>query len=166
MPAATMIVSGPSSSSPSTVPPQMPSAAVQMQEGIRQAEVILTSQVQTLVDAKMDEVQALKKQVADISGQMQAMQHVAQEQNKHISTIDETVKNLAGQVEQRHATTQAEIGKLCSTLNDFALQSRQQMKAYDDNLDAKLETMGALLLSKLGATKKRPIDEDDSTMER
>eukprot|EP00971_Amphidinium_carterae_P149808 2969834-Amphidinium_carterae.1 len=168
MPAATVIVSGPTSSSPSSssVPPQTPSVAVQMQEGIRQAEVILTSQVQTLVDEKMDEVQALKKQVADISGQMQAMQHVAQEQNKHIGTIDETVKNLAGQVEQRHATTQAEIGKLCSTLNDFALQSRQQMKAYDDNLDAKLETMGALLLSKLGATKKRPKEEDDSNMER
>eukprot|EP00971_Amphidinium_carterae_P148512 2944314-Amphidinium_carterae.1 len=168
LPSANLIVTGsPScSSSLSTTPTQLPSAAVQMQEGIRQAEVILTSQVQTLVDEKMDEVQALKKQVADISDQMQAMQQATLDQNKHIGTIDETVRNLAGQVDQRHATTQAEIGKLCSTLNDFALQSREQMKAYDDNLDAKLESMGALLLNKLGATKKRPMDDDDSKMER
>eukprot|EP00971_Amphidinium_carterae_P136026 2695406-Amphidinium_carterae.1 len=140
MPAATMIVAAPSPASPSlpAASPQVPSAAAQMQEGIRQAEVILSSQVQTLVDEKMDEVQALKQQVAEISGQMQAMQTATLEQNKQIGTIDETVKNLAGQVEQRHATTQAEIGKLCSTLNDFALQNRQQMKAFDDNLDAKL----------------------------
>eukprot|EP00971_Amphidinium_carterae_P196543 3900465-Amphidinium_carterae.1 len=119
--------------------PPLATVSAQMQEGMKQTEILLAAQVKDMVDAKLSEVTKLQEQA-----------------------VDDSITKLANHVEDRHRETQGELSKLGHALNAYACQTQKDLKAYDSSMDAKLEAMGDLLVAKLGAaTRKRPAEEPE-----
>eukprot|EP00971_Amphidinium_carterae_P162906 3230246-Amphidinium_carterae.1 len=167
LPRATILAGSPAPSVVQTSP-QAPPATVsaQMQEGLKQTEILLTAQITSMVEERLADFNKLQSQVGQITTQMQQIQTVSAAHESHIQAVDASIVKLSTYVEDRHKETQGEMSKLGQALNQFACQTQHDFKAFDAGMEARLEAMGDLLVAKLGAAaRKRPAEEPTPKME-